>query len=418
MLQGLVDGQGIHLPAKALPGFQDRLEEMTGDFLGESVGDHLPGSLLVLHPSRMGQSQPHRTAIHQEFDVHSIGMPGRNCDDQGLIHAVDLLAGPAVGRGEVGKHAELRIAPNRASSKPEHSLLSITYIEMVVSKFRSRANLQFLHATKLAKLPWLVHAFSTRRGGVSRVYGGEALNLGFTKHDARAAVEHNRMIFRQALGVSGWPLVTLRQIHSDLVHFVDHVPDHPLPGDGLITRTPGLLLAVLTADCMPVIVADKKKRAVGVFHAGWRGTVRRIVEKGIGEMRRHFGSEPRNLIAAIGPGVQSCCYVVGEDVRQKFRGQFAYADELFREVKESDPVREKYPLLFLTARAPGHSELPVKIFLDLMEANRRQLIDAGVLAKNIDTSAPCTSCHTDLLFSHRSEKGATGRMMAVVGIKK
>src|SRR5262249_15439907 len=148
---------------------------------------------------------------------------------------------------------------------------------------------------------------------------------------------------------------------------------------------------------LPVILVDPKRRAVGVFHAGWRGTVQRIVEKGVGAMRLHFGSDPRKLLAAIGPGVRGCCYKVGEEVRSQFAAQFAYAGDLFREVKESDPVREKYPLLFLTARAPGHSELPVNIFLDLAEANRRQLLAAGVLAKNIDASFPCTACHTDLL---------------------
>lgn len=282
-------------------------------------------------------------------------------------------------------------------------------------------NLQLLHSEKLARFPWLVHAFSTRRGGVSHAYGGNALNLGFTKHDSRAAVERNRTLFLERLGVAkgrrSWPLITLRQIHSDLIHRVDNQPEHPLFGDGLITDTPGLLLAVLTADCLPVILVDSKKRAVGVFHAGWRGTVKRIVEKGVGQMQRYFGSHPRDMIASIGPGVQGCCYQVGAEVRQKFQSQFAYATEFFREVKESDPVREKYPLLFLTARAPGHSDLPVKIFLDLSEANRRQLLDAGVPAKNIEASSPCTSCHTDLLFSHRTEKGVTGRQMGVVGIR-
>ena len=195
------------------------------------------------------------------------------------------------------------------------------------------------------------------------------------------------------------------------------MPEQPLAGDGMVTDTPGLLLAVKDADCLPVILADRKRRAVGVFHAGWRGTLKRIVEKGVGEMRRHFKSDPRSLVAAIGPGVQACCYEVGEEVRTRFESQFAYAASLFREVKESDPVREKYPLLFLTARAPGHGELPVKLFLDLVEANRRQLLDAGVLAKNIDTAAPCTSCHTELLFSFRAEKGVTGRMMGAAGIK-
>jgi hypothetical protein len=189
-----------------------------------------------------------------------------------------------------------------------------------------------------------------------------------------------------------------------------------LAGDGLITRTPGLVLAVLTADCLPVIVADRKLRAIGVFHAGWRGTAKRIVQKGVGEMRRHFGSEPQNIVAAIGPGIHSCCYQVGAEVREKFAMQFAYVQGLFHEVKESDPVREKYPLLFMTARAPGHSELPTQIFLDLVEANRRQFQDAGVPSRNIETSFPCTSCQTDLLFSHRAEKGTTGRMMGAVGI--
>jgi len=280
-------------------------------------------------------------------------------------------------------------------------------------------------------MPWLVHGFSTRTGGVSRVYGGNALNLGFTKHDSRAAVDRNRELFLKELGVAGgrrrWPLVTLRQIHSDLIHYVDHAPERPPAGDGLITDTPGLLIAVQTADCLPVIVVDKKRHAVGVFHAGWRGTVKRIVEKGVGAMRRHFGSDPRNLVAAIGPGIQGCCYEVGEEVRARFEAQFAYGASLFREVKQSDPVREKYPLLFLTARAPGHSELPVKLFLDLVEANRRQLGDAGVAAKNIDASAAwkdgrrhssqCTACNPNLFFSFRADKGVTGRQMGVAGIR-
>ncbi len=264
----------------------------------------------------------------------------------------------------------------------------------------AKNKVQLLHSEKLGKLAWLVHAFSTRHGGVSRVYGGNALNLGFTQHDSRAAVERNRELFLKEMGVtngrSNWPLVSLRQIHSDLIHRVDGVrvdrmPPQPLAGDGIVTDTPGLLVTVQTADCLPVILVDRKRRAVGVFHAGWRGTVKRIVEKGVGEMQKHFGSDPRNLLGAIGPGVQGCCYEVGEEVRTKFEAQFTYASCLFRQVKESDPVREKYPLLFLTARAPGHSELPVKLFLDLVEANRRQLLDAGVMARNIEAVGPCTT---------------------------
>ncbi len=284
---------------------------------------------------------------------------------------------------------------------------------------------------QLSALPWLVHGFSTRIGGVSRAYGKSELNLGFTKDDSRTAVEHNRAAFLREMGAttrsrlrsgkahnSFWHLITLRQLHSDIIRHIDSIPDEPLPGDGMITSTSGVLLAIQTADCLPVIIVDTKHHAVGVFHAGWRGTVKRIVEKGVGEMTRHFGSRPRDLKAAIGPGIQGCCYEVGEEVRTKFESQFSYAASLFREIKESDPVREKYPLLFLTARAPGHSDLPKKIFLDLVEANRQQLIAVGVPKKSIETSPLCTNCHPELLFSYRAERGKTGRMMGVAGIRR
>jgi polyphenol oxidase len=291
----------------------------------------------------------------------------------------------------------------------------------VVTRRVATNKLQLLRSGKLGQLPWLVHAFSTRMGGVSRAYGGNALNLGFTQHDSRASVERNRELFLAEFSGAGrtpLPLVSPQQIHSDLIHRADRTPDALLVGDGLVTDTPGLVVSVQTADCLPIVLVDRKRRAVGFFHAGWRGTVKRIVEKGVGEMRKQFGSDPQNILAAIGPGVQTCCYEVGEELRIKFEMQFAYAASLFREVKESDPVREKYPLLFLTARAPGHSELPVKIFLNLVEANRRQLLDAGVPAKNIDTTAAsCTVCHTKTLFSFRAEKGVTGRMMAAVAIR-
>jgi YfiH family protein len=291
----------------------------------------------------------------------------------------------------------------------------------VPTKGVRKSSLTILKAASLHKLPWLVHGFSTRIGGFSEAYGGGALNLGFTRQDSHATVERNRLAFLRKLGAANlgqpWPLITLRQIHSDVIRCVDGPPAQPLVGDGLVTDQPGLLLAAQTADCLPVLLVDTKRQAVGAFHAGWRGTVKRIVEKGVGEMRRWFGSLPRDLRAAIGPGIHSCCYEVGPEVRERFHSQFAYGAELFRESKESNPVREKYPLLFLTARAPGHSELPKKIFLDLVEANRRQLIAAGVAARNISASGLCTCCRTDLFFSYRAAKGPTGRLMGVVGLK-
>lgn len=288
------------------------------------------------------------------------------------------------------------------------------------SERKSQPKIEILQAAPLTRMSWLVHGFSTRQGGSSRAYGKGSLNLGFTVHDERASVAKNRSALISAVtkgGKAAWSLVSLRQVHSDLIHCVSQTAKLPLAGDGLITNTPGLLLAVLTADCLPVIVVDPKHRAVGVFHAGWRGTVKRIVEKGVGEMRKHFDSDPAQLRAAIGPGIRNCCYQVGPEVKDTFQAQFAYGAELFRETKERDEIHERYPLLFLTARAPGHSELPKRIFLDLAEANRRQLLDAGIPARNISDLGMCTSCKPELFFSHRAEKGRTGRMMAVVGIK-
>jgi len=291
---------------------------------------------------------------------------------------------------------------------------------------RKTAKVEILRAKHLSKLSWLAHGFSTRTGGFSRAYRDHALNLGFTKEDSKSAVERNREAFLRELGASGAgktrsslePLITLRQIHSDIIHVVDSPRAAQIAGDGLITETPGLLLGIQTADCLPIILVDPRQRAVGVFHAGWRGTLKRIVAKGVGEMHRRFGSRPGDLQAAIGPGIHSCCYQVGAEVREKFESQFAYAAKLFHEVEERNPVREKYPMLFLTARPPGHSVLPKKIFLNLVEANRQQLLRLGVSAKNIEASPLCTSCRPDLLFSYRAGHGKTGRMMAVAGIRK
>jgi YfiH family protein len=291
----------------------------------------------------------------------------------------------------------------------------------VQSKAIAKKSVTVIRVPALSRLDWLVHGFSTRKSGFSKPYGGQSLNLGFTAHDAKESVLRNRQEFFKDLLASArerpWPLITLRQVHSDLIHCVSKIPAQTLVGDGLISDAPRLLLAVLTADCLPVILIDTKNHAVGVFHAGWRGTVKRIVEKGVGEMQRHFGTLASNLKAAMGPGIRGCCYQVGPELKETFSAQFRYADGLFRETKERDEIHEKYPLLFLTARAPGHSELPKKIFLDLAEANRQQLLSAGVPARNIYDVGMCTSCQKDLFFSHRAEKGNTGRMMAAVGIR-
>ena len=271
---------------------------------------------------------------------------------------------------------------------------------------------------------WLWHGFSTRRGGASRAYCPEGasgeLNLGFTASDDREAVAQNRRLLAEAVtGDRETPLVALRQFHSNLVIVgsrADAGRETPWKADGAITAEPGLLIAIQTADCIPVLVADKRRRVVGAFHAGWRGTVKRIVELGVGRMRLEFGSQPEDLIAAIGPGMGQCCYEVGEELVSEFESQFCYGRELFREVFDSDPVRKKYPMLFLTQRAPGHLQLGPSLHLDLIEANRRQLLDAGVKASAISVTGGCTGCDTELFFSHRTSGGHAGRMMSVIGI--
>ena len=282
-------------------------------------------------------------------------------------------------------------------------------------------NLQVLRAKSLSAIPWLVHGFSTRQGGVTAEYGGRQLNLGTTREDTHENVTRNRELFLRALGAQNdgrlWPLVQVHQVHSPIVHRIGATEPHPAAGDGLITNAPGIMIAVKTADCIPVIAVDPARRAVGAFHAGWRGTVQRVVEKGIGEMRRQFGSDPTDILVAIGPSIGVCCYQVGDEVLEQFHSQFAYADELIEEVFDSHSLHAKYPLLFLNQRAPGHGE-PAKVpHLDLVKANTRQAIDAGVPAKNIEALNLCTACRTDIFFSHRKEH-VTGRLMAAVGIAR
>jgi polyphenol oxidase len=281
--------------------------------------------------------------------------------------------------------------------------------------------LRLLQAASLRRIPWLLHGFSTRPGGASVAYGGRSLNVGFTRDDLRDRVEKNRKAFLAAVHAGTktrpWPLITLRQVHSDVIHVVRSPRPGLLVGDGIITSLPGVALGILTADCFPVLLVDTRNQAVGAFHCGWRPTLKRIVEKGLGIMRCEFGSRPRDIHAAIGPGIQHCCYEVGEEVKEEFESQFAYAAGLFHAVKESDPVRERYPLLFMNARAPGHGDPCIKLHLDLQEANRRQLLALGLPEKNISALPDCTACDTRRFFSHRAEKGKTGRMMAVVGIR-
>jgi polyphenol oxidase len=339
------------------------------------------------------------------------------------IHVLDRLT----------KRAGLTRARKRASGRPAAAAGPAKVRNEELDALRSRepalrhaANgVQWLAAPGWKKLDWLWHGFSTRRGGVSRAYcdpeaQGE-LNLGFTAADTSDAVTANRRLLVEAIaGSPETPLWTIRQIHSNLVVRVgrgDAARTPPQKADGLMTDEPGVLLGVQTADCIPVLVADRRHRVVAAFHAGWRGTVSRIVENGIGRMRLEFGSRPEDLVAAIGPGIGLCCYSVGEEVLAQFESQFDNARELFLEVEDPDQVRARYPMLFLNQRAPGHAAQASRLQLDLVEANRRQLLAAGLSPKSIQVVGACTSCRPDLFFSHRASGGHAGRMMSVIGVR-
>src|SRR5665213_2034495 len=154
---------------------------------------------------------------------------------------------------------------------------------------RRARGLQVVESTVLGNLGWLAHGFSTRVGGVSRVEGKAALNLGFTEWDTCERVAANRQKFVAVLGAGKMPLVAMRQFHSDVIH-LDTAPMAEAPNaDALITATPGLLLGVQTADCVPILLADTKRHVVAAVHAGWRGTLARLVAKTLGRMRMEYG---------------------------------------------------------------------------------------------------------------------------------
>jgi YfiH family protein len=278
---------------------------------------------------------------------------------------------------------------------------------------RSRG-LQILQLAPLRKLPWLVHGFSTRPGGVSRFNGQQVLNLGFMEWDTSENVTQNRRLLQAALAAETFALAPLKQIHSDAIHLFNAAPAHPCKGDASATNRPGVLLAVQTADCVPILLVDPKKRAVAAIHAGWKGTLARITEKTVGRMHLEFGSKPADLLAAIGPSIGPCCYEVGADFVTKFSGQFADASGYFDEPRTGD---EPNPLQWLNMAPPGHQPPPRNVHLDLPKANRAQLLAAGLHPRNIFPSDLCTACRTEFFFSHRREAGLTGRLMAVIGIR-
>ncbi len=214
-------------------------------------------------------------------------------------------------------------------------------------------------------------------------------------------------------------LATLRQFHSDSICVLDAGPDQPLRGDAAITRAPGLLLAVQTADCVPLLLADTRHRAVAAVHAGWRGTLRRIAAKTLGRMRMELGTRPADVLAVLGPAIGVCCYEVGPEVVRAYAAQFAEAAQWFDGPFERlASGEEPNPLPWLSMTPPGHDPPPPRVRLDLRAANRWQLREGGVPESNIISSELCTACRTDLLFSYRREGARTGRLMGVIGLRE
>jgi YfiH family protein len=281
-------------------------------------------------------------------------------------------------------------------------------------RLHKSSGLQVLQLLPFTKFPWLVHGFSTRAGGASTFDSEKVLNLSFTEWDAKENVLANRRALQKALGAQEFTLSTLRQIHSDVVHAFSAAPGAPCKGDASTTNTPELLLGTQTADCIPILLVDPKKRAVAAIHAGWRGTLRRIAQKTVGRMQMEFASKPADLVAAIGPSIGPCCYEVSADFVTKFAAQFPDATEFFDEARTGD---EPNPLQWLNMKPPGHQPPPKNVHLDLWKANRSQLLAAGLRAQNIYCSNLCTGCHRELFFSYRKEGAVSGRMMSVIGVR-
>jgi polyphenol oxidase len=183
--------------------------------------------------------------------------------------------------------------------------------------------------------------------------------------------------------------ISLKQVHSDVCVYADGRATGRIgEGDALITDVPGAAIAVRTADCIPILLVDTRKRAVAAVHAGWRGTVQRIAAKAVGAMADRFGSRPRDMLAAVGPGIGGCCYEVGEEVAVQFCDMF-----------------------------PERNDWTDRTHVDLAEANRRQLVSAGLAKDAMWAAGLCTVCLAQEFFSWRRDREKAGRMVSAIRIK-
>jgi len=243
-----------------------------------------------------------------------------------------------------------------------------------------------------------INAFSTRLGGESAL-PSLALNLAYFKGDEKEAVAENRRRFLKAMGAEEMQVVTARQTHSTERCTIESAAQArgPQPDcDAMITRMPDVLLAVQTADCLPVLIADTKSGAVAGIHAGWRGTAGRITERTVADLMLTGGVNPRDCIAALGPAACAECYEVGEDVIERYKSEFGYWRNLLVNFKENG-----------------------KAHLDIRAANVQQLMFCGFTEDRIHVADFCTMHQNELFFSYRKEgrglPSQVGRLLSVIG---
>ena len=255
-----------------------------------------------------------------------------------------------------------------------------------------------LEFENLGRIPNLIHFITTRTGGVS-LAPYDSLNLGLHTADNPEHVLANRAALAYKTGIPLKQFLYASQVHSGDVKIIDlaaienGVLSQNPRTDATITALPGICLMVMVADCVPVLLFDPVKRVSAVIHAGWRGTVHQITSNTIRTMVGHFGSDPADIVAGIGPSIGPCCYEVGEDVSDFVKQSFGTTEGYLIQKKQNS-----------------------KLHFDLWYANQKQLTDQGVKPGNIETSELCTLCHSDIFFSSRASGGVTGRFTAGICI--
>jgi YfiH family protein len=267
---------------------------------------------------------------------------------------------------------------------------------MTAFTLETKDQVSFLACVPMRRLGMVTHAFSTRLGGVSEPPYA-TLNLGFGSGDQRPLVQGNRARFGRAVGFAADDLVALRQVHGNRVLVLTATTDPQLvrgsPGDAMITDRPHVPLAVITADCFPVVFVAPSLPAVGIIHAGRKGTAAQVVPAAIERLRQAFHLQPAELFAAIGPGIGGCCYEVDDASAAPFHTQFSPEDAVYR------PSRA------------GHQ------YLDLQRAILLQLQVSGVPSPHVWSAGLCTACHPQWFYSYRREGARSGRMLNMVMIQ-